>query len=88
MGKDKNIMFGFLKIIILAVIFLGLNIQKVICATPIISSFEITYHGGTLLNSGSNKNYVYRVNEKPYMRVKINSNCTDRVILLIARRNN
>jgi hypothetical protein len=84
MGKDKNIMFGFLKIIILAVIFLGLNIQKVICATPIISSFEITYHGGTLLNSGSNNNYVYRVNEKPYMRVKINSNCTDRVILLIA----
>jgi hypothetical protein len=83
MGKDKRIIIGFLKSIIVVVILCGFNIQKVICATPIITSIELTYHNGILLESGSVKKYAYKVNESPYMRVKINSSCTEQVTLLI-----
>jgi hypothetical protein len=83
MGKEKRIIIGFLKSILVVVILYGFNIQRVKCATPIISSIEITYHNGILLESGSVKKYAYTVNENPYMRVKINSSCSEQVTLLI-----
>jgi hypothetical protein len=83
MEKDKKLIFDFLKCALVLVVLFGIKIQKANCATPIISSIEITYHEGILLESGSVKKYAYTVNENPYMRVKINSSCSEQVTLLI-----